>query len=195
MILEGVVTTQSSAGTLNVAPMGPIVDPLMKRILLRPFQTSSTYGNLKSSRCGVLHVTDDVLLISRAVTGQLDQEPETGPAAKVDGRVLSSACRWYEFTVDSIDDSEPRTEIAATIVHSGRLRDFFGFNRAKHAVLEAAILATRTHLLTAEEVLSEFERLRAPVEKTAGPDELQAFAMLADYVHKQYEASSCANSG
>ena len=34
-------------------------------------------------------------------------------------------------------------------------REFFGFNRAKHAVLEAAILATRVELLPADEILSE----------------------------------------
>ena len=33
------------------------------------------------------------------------------------------------------------------MVDQGRLRDFFGFNRAKHAVIEAAILATRLSLL------------------------------------------------
>ena len=37
--------------------------------------------------------------------------------------------------------------IVADVVDSGRLRDFFGFNRAKHAVIEAAILATRIDFL------------------------------------------------
>ena len=62
------------------------------------------------------------------------------------------------------------------------MRDFFGFNRAKHAVLEATILATRLHLLPIEQVRSEFERLRSPVEKTAGPVELEAWRILNDYV-------------
>jgi uncharacterized protein len=62
------------------------------------------------------------------------------------------------------------------------IRDFYGFNRAKHAVLEAAILATRVHLLAADEIRREFERLRVPVEKTAGPREREAFAFLQDYV-------------
>ena len=72
----------------------------------------------------------------------------------------------------------------ARVVHSGRLRDFFGFNRAKHAVVEAAILATRIHLLPRDEILAEFARLKTPVEKTAGPQEIEAFALLERYVRQ-----------
>lgn len=191
MILEGVVTTLNSDSVLNVAPMGPIVAADMGSALLRPFQTSTTYQNLQQTRCGVLHVVDDVLLIAKAVTHQLSDEPATKPAESVEGRVLLSACRWYEFTVDSIDDSDQRTECPVTIVHSGRLRDFFGFNRARHAVLEAAILATRTHLLSADHVLAEFERLRSPIKKTGGSTEFEAFELLSAYVARKYEANTC----
>ena len=37
------------------------------------------------------------------------------------------------------------------------LRDVFGFNRAKHAVLEAAILATRLHILPEDDVRRQFD--------------------------------------
>jgi hypothetical protein len=63
-------------------------------------------------------------------------------------------------------------------VHSHRGRDWFGFHRARHAVLEAAILATRFHLLPADEIAREFARLKVIVDKTAGPAELEAFALL-----------------
>ena len=66
------------------------------------------------------------------------------------------------------------------VVDQGRLRDFFGFNRGKHAVVEAAILATRTEFLPADEILSQFERLRVLVEKTGGPAEQRAFEFLHD---------------
>ncbi|MFK7818295.1 MAG: DUF447 domain-containing protein [Planctomycetaceae bacterium] len=192
MILEGVVTTQDISGQLNIAPMGPIVEPDMRVLRLRPFQTSQTYQNLKATGCGVLHVVDDVLLIAKAVCRQLEPEPKTQPAVDIAGRVLTSACRWFEFRIDSIDDSEQRTECLATVIHTGRLRDFFGFNRAKHAVLEAAIMATRTHILERDEVVCEFERLRVPVQKTAGPDERAAFNLIMDFVNQQYETNLCA---
>lgn len=181
MILESIVTTVGPGGELNVAPMGPVVDEGLTRFRLRPFQTSTTFRNLQAHPEGVIHVVDDVLLIARGAIGAL-AEPPTRPAEVVRGRVLQDACRSFEFRVVSCDASQPRSEIAVEIVHTATHRDFWGFNRAKHAVLEAAILATRLHLLPAEEIQAEFRRLEAPVEKTAGPRELEAFALLQEYV-------------
>jgi beta-RFAP synthase len=182
MILEGIVTSLGSQGELNVAPMGPVVDEAFSKLVLRPFRTSRTYENLKRRPYGVFHVVDDVLLLARAAIGDLPDLPEHFAAHMVPGRVLASACRWYEFEVDSCDDREERTRIEARVVHSGRLRDFFGFNRAKHAVLEAAILATRLHLAPRAQIAAEFERLRTPVDKTAGPQEREAFERLVRFV-------------
>lgn len=182
MILEGIVTTHNDDGTVNVAPMGPIVEPDMGQLHLRPFQTSTTYRNLKRTGEGVLHVTDDVLLFARAALRRVTDIDETQSACIVTGTVLSRACRWYEFRVTTIDDSQERTSIHAEVVHAGRLRDFFGFNRAKHAVLEAAILATRLHLLPITDVQQRLAALAEPVEKTAGEAERQAFAEILDFV-------------
>ena len=59
-ILEGLVVTLDAAGAANVAPMGPRVDRAISRLVLRPFQTSQTYQNLKQTGRGVFHVIDDV---------------------------------------------------------------------------------------------------------------------------------------
>ena len=168
LLLEGIVTTVNSDGSPHIAPMGPIVDAEFTRLLLRPFQTSTTYQNLKRTRQGVLHVTDDVELFARAAVAQLQSVPRLIPADAVEGNILSDACRWYAFCVKLIDDREERTEIVADVVDSGRLRDFFGFNRAKHAVIEAAILATRIDFLDASHIHDEFERLASRVLKTGG---------------------------
>ena len=68
------------------------------------------------------------------------------------GAVLEAACSWHELEVEAIDATPPRSRIDARIVHRGRGREFIGFNRAKHAVLEAAILATRVHMLPAGQI-------------------------------------------
>ena len=150
MILEGIVTTTSASGEINIAPMGPRVDADMKRFLLRPFNTSTTYRNLRAHGEGVLHVTDDVLLLARTALGQLEPLPALMPAQR-DSRLGACAMRAdsIEFRVVSIDDREERVSIDVEVVHQETLRDFFGFNRAKHAVVEAAILATRTAFLAA----------------------------------------------
>jgi hypothetical protein len=165
--------------------MGPIVDEAMTQLLLRPFTSSTTYQNLKRTGEGVFHVTDDVELLAQAAVGQPAMAPNYISAAKVRGVILETACRWYAVRVESLDDTQERTTIMAQVVDHGRLRDFFGFNRAKHAVLEAAILATRVHLLGQDAILTEFERLRSPVDKTGGAPEKRAFEFLVDYVRRQ----------
>jgi hypothetical protein len=86
--------------------------------------------------------------------------------------------------VNRIEDSRPRAEIEADAVDRGRVRDFLGFNRAKHAVVEAAILATRIHLGSAGQLRAELARLRHPVDRTGGARERQAFAFLERYVRQ-----------
>jgi hypothetical protein len=184
MILEGIVTTLSPEGTLNIAPMGPRVDAAMDRFVLRPFRTAQTYRNLCDHGEGVLHVTDDVLLLARAAVGNVDPVPEVVRAERILGYVLVDACRYYEFHVTAIDDSEERVTIEAETVYRGRFRDFFGFNRAKHAVVEAAILATRTALLPAEEIAQEFRKLAVLVQKTGGAQEQEAFRFLSEHLEK-----------
>jgi hypothetical protein len=190
MIVEGVVTTLNREGELNIAPMGPIVDETMTSLTLRPFQTSTTYRNLKLRPYGVFHIVDDVLLIAQAALDQLDQAPGTFAAEKIEGRVLSDCCRWYEFEVTSCDDSSERTTIIASVVHTGRIRDMFGFNRARHAVLEATILATRLHLVPISEIRKQLASLAIPVEKTAGPREQAAFDLVINYVEDWYQAQN-----
>jgi hypothetical protein len=156
----------------------------MDRFLLRPFRTAQTYHNLKHDGEGVLHVTDDVLLLARAAVGAVEPPPALRPATRVRGFVLEDCCRYYEFRVLNLDDSEDRTRIEAEVLHSARIRDFFGFNRAKHAVVEAAILATRTALLPLDEILAEYRKLAMLVQKTGGDQERQAFELLQGHVNK-----------
>ena len=184
MILEGIVTTISPEGVLNIAPMGPRVAPNMDRFVLRPFKTADTYRNLVSHGEGVLHVTDDVLLLAKAAVGRVEPFPDVERATSVLGYVLQDACRYYEFRVTGIDDREERVTIRAETVHRGTRRDFFGFNRGKHAVIEAAILATRTAILPMDEIEAEFRRLAVIVHKTGGEQEHEAFQFLSDHVQR-----------
>jgi uncharacterized protein len=187
VILEGIVTTLNADGTVNIAPMGPQVEPgaNMARLILRPFRTSVTYQNLKARAEGVFHVTDDVLLLAQTAVGAAPSPmPSTRAAEVVGGRILLDACRYHEFRVIELDDREDRTTIVAETVAQGRLRDFFGFNRGKHAVVEAAILATRTAWLPLDEMLAEFRKLAILVDKTGGPRERAAFTLLHRYVRE-----------
>jgi len=182
VILEGLITTTNPDTTANVSPMGPIVDADFRLLELRPYQTSRTFENLLRTRQGVFHVSDDVELLARTAVDRLEVMPPLLPAEDVEGWILADCCRWYAFRVRSIDQSKPRASILAEVVGAGRRREFFGFNRGKHAVVEAAILATRVDFLPPDEILDEFARLAIPVEKTGGPSERRAFEFLADHV-------------
>ncbi|MEJ7594043.1 MAG: DUF447 domain-containing protein [Planctomycetaceae bacterium] len=190
MIVEGIVTSMDAAGRLNVAPMGPIVVGDFASLLLRPFQPSTTFNNLAATRCGVFHVVDRVEMIAQAAIGRLTELPAVERAAMIDGFVLKDCCRWFEFTVDSVDASDARSRMLSSIVYRGERRPFFGFNRARHAVLEAAILATRLHLLSRRHVLDMIGFLEPAVEKTGGTEEKSAFAMLKEFVLSQLELNT-----
>lgn len=186
MILESIVTTLNEDGSPNLSPMGPTVTENLDAFELRPFNTSRTFANLKRTKSGVLHVTDNVELFARAAIGQLESLPEFFAAEKVSGRVIADSCRWYEFVVEFIDETGPRMNLNCRTVHAGRNRDFWGFNRAKHAVLEAAILATRLDFLPADEIRDQFVRLQSTVNKTGGPQEHVAFELLSEFVGRKH---------
>ena len=192
MILEGIVTTLNADRSTNISPMGPVVDRAITHLCLRPYQSSTTLENLRRDGAGVFHVTDDVELLAKAAIGALQPPPPLTPATAVQGQILVDACRWYAFRVVQLDDAAPRARVECQIVDRGRIRDFFGFNRAKHAVVEAAILATRVHLLPRDEILQQLQQWSVLVEKTAGDQERRAFEFLRDYVQNEgRETPSC----
>ncbi len=181
MLLEGILTTVDMEGGNHVSPMGPVVDAEMQSFVLRPFQTSTTFQNVKRTGQAVFHVTDNVQMLAHAAVGQL-KAPAARRADAVDGYILEDACRWYALQIESLDDSRERAEIVARVVDHGRQRDFFGLNRAKHAVVELAILATRIQFLPADDVLRQCEELRGLVDKTGGDDERKAFVFLESFI-------------
>lgn len=178
MIIETIVTTMDSSGQVNFAPMG--VEWGEEEIAIKPYKETTTYPNLKATGVAVVNLTDNILVFARGAISK-PQFP-WHPAVRVRGAVLDDACSWREVEVETSDEREARARFTARIVHRGFRREFLGFNRARNAVLEAAILATRTKFLPIEEILSDFERLQVIVDKTAGPVEREAMALLSDFV-------------
>lgn len=185
MILEGLVTTCDATGALHVAAMGPTIaeeairSGRVERLVLRPFPSSQTAGHLQRHPAGVFHLTDDVLLLARVVAGAAVPPPAARPATAVAGWVLEDSCRAFEFVIETRDESAERLRLEGRVVATHVGRPFTGFNRAAHAVIEAAILVTRLHLLGAAEVSSRLADLEPLIRKTGGTREHEAFALLA----------------
>jgi uncharacterized protein len=177
-ILETVVTTINPDGGVNCAAMG--VEWGEERIVIKPFRATRTLRNLRATGVAVVNLTDDILLFSQAALG--DPQPPTRPAAGIEGAVLEDACSWREVRVEAIDDSELRARVSTVVVGSGTGREFLGLNRARHAVLEASILASRAGWLDAEDIRTELRRLQVLVDKTAGPRERDAMGYVTRHV-------------
>ena len=184
MIVETIVTTASPDGRVNFAPMG--VEWGEDELVLKPFLETVTFTNLMATRQAVVNLTDDVMCFALGAIAS-PQFPAS-PALVVKGVVLDAACSWREVEVIDADGTPPRARLVCRVVHRGHRREFIGFNRARNAVLEAAILATRTRILPMERILAQLEALQLPVDKTAGPREREAMDLLSDYIRREAEA-------
>ena len=178
MIVESIVTTLAEDGRINCAPMG--VEWGDEVIVLKPFLETATYRNVTAMRRAVVNLTDDVRVFAQAAIS--NPVYATVPASLVRGVVLTDCCSWRELEVRSVDSTPPRSRIETAVVHRGFRREFIGFNRARHAVLETAIYATRLHLLEPGFVQSELARLQVIVDKTAGEREREAMALLSAHI-------------
>ncbi|HEX6049343.1 MAG TPA: DUF447 domain-containing protein [Gemmatimonadaceae bacterium] len=180
MIIETIVTTLDVSGAVNIAPMGVEWDGGDAPPVLKPFLETTTYRNVMATGVAVVNLIDDVRLFARAAIS--NPEYPVVPAVAVRGVVLRDACSWRELTTRSVDSTPPRSRIETTVVHRGVRREFIGFNRARHAVLEVAIYATRVHLLSRDFLENELARLQVIVDKTAGPVEHEAMTLLTEYI-------------
>lgn len=189
LIVEGIVVSCDEGGMANIAPMGPRVARDLTRFVLKPFRTAQTYQNLKATRRCVFHVIDDVELLARAAVGEFFVPPALIPIEDFACPRLSDCCRWFALEVRALDDAAERAMMECRVVKAGEVRPFFGFNRAKHAVLEAAILATRIGILGELEIRNELERLAISVQKTAGSQERTAFEFLKHHISGRLQTS------
>jgi hypothetical protein len=184
MIIESMITTLDAGGSANFAPMG--VGWGDQQIVVKPYRETTTYRNLVETGEAVVNLVDDVLYFVR---GALSSPSfPASPASVVRGVVLEAACSWRELRVKTADTAEPRARFVCDIVHRGFRREFLGYNRARNAVIEATILATRTRILPMDEILAEYRRLQVIVEKTAGPAEREAMTLLSDFVQAEAAA-------
>jgi len=175
-----VVTTTGPDGVVNCAAMG--VHWGEEELVFWPFDETRTLRNLRGHGEAVVHLTDDVLLFVEAALGH--PRPAMHPATVIDGSVIGDANAWREVIVTEITataDDTPRSEVRARVVASGTgARQPLGLCRARHAAVEASILASRLKWLGAEHVRAELTRLQELVDKTAGPRERAAM----DYVRR-----------
>ena len=183
MIRETVVTTRAEDGHVHIAPMG--VRQEGGYLLLAPFRPSRSLDNMLRERCAVINYTVDVRVFAGCLTGRW-QWPVC-PATRIEGARLVDTLAHTEVVVEQVEDDELRPRLLCRPVHEANHRAFRGFNRAQAAVLEAAVLVSRLHLLPWQKIQSEIDYLGIAIEKTAGAKERQAWDWLMEAMTQHRE--------
>lgn len=180
VVIETVVSTLDQTGEPNFAAMGVLWGDEV--ITIRPFTNTRTYKNLTQSGEAVVNVTDNVLIFAKSALSR--ERFESLPARHVTGLILKDTCFWREVRVEQVRTPTPaegapvRADIVTRVVGGGEVRQFAGLCRAKHAVVEASILASRLRWISGEEIRREMERLDILVEKTGGSEERRAMDFI-----------------
>jgi len=178
LILETVVTTLSPEGDLHLVPFGLIRED--DAYVLAPFRPSPTIRNLEANPHFAASSPRDVRVIAGAVTGRRDW-PVVDCAA-IPGKRLADSFGHAEFAVESVADDATRPRFRGRLIGAHAHEPFIGYNRAQAAVLEAAILSTRLHMLSPDKILAEMAYLAIAISKTAGPREREAWDWIEDKV-------------
>lgn len=179
MIFETIVTTVNEDGSPHIAPMG--IRWVDGNVLLAPFRPSTTLDNLRRSDFAVINHTDDVRIFAGCLTGRY-QWPVRA-ADNIQGYVLAQALAHREVQVERVEEDELRPRFYCCEISHASHAPFAGFNRAQAAVIEAAILVSRLHMLAPDKIEREMEYLAIAVEKTAGPREQEAWGWLVRAIH------------
>jgi hypothetical protein len=185
VIIESIITTLDADGRPHIAPLGVIWRE--GHPVLAPFRPSLTLDNLALGGAAVINHTDDVRVFAGCLTGRRDWPVR--PADRVKGCVLSGALAHQELAVERREEDELRPRFHCRVVFEAVHGAFRGFNRAQAAVIEAAILVSRLHMLPRDKVEREIAYLGSAVGKTAGEREREAWGWLAARIGAFYAAA------
>ncbi len=186
MIRETILTTRDGEGRVHIAPIGLIEEG--ERLVIAPFRPSTTLDNLQAVPYAVANYTDDVLVFAGCLTGR--RQWPVRPATSVPGAVLAQTLAHAELAVEEVRDDALRPRFVCRVVHEETHAPFRGLNRARAAVLEAAILVSRLDRLPADKVDREIAHLAIAVDKTAGPRERQAWEWLMQRIGEHRAAAA-----
>lgn len=186
MIRESIVTTVDKASRSHIAPLGLVADG--SQWIIAPFRPSTTLDNLEQVPFAAVSHTDDVRVFAGCLTGRRDWPLEPSEALPVPH--LAGALSHWELEVVRRTDDERRPRFHCKVIRTINHAPFAGYNRAKLAVIEAAILSSRLHMLPRDKVESEIAYLNIAMSKTAGPEELEAWGWLMEKIQNYYAKQS-----
>ena len=191
-IFEAVITSLGADGSAHVAPFG--VRYRGERVVLMPFKPSGTLDRLRETGHAVLNLTTDSRVFAGAVCARWlgRREWPLVPAQAIRGVRLASALAHSELRLVHDDEHAERPTLSFQRVLDVTHAPFPGFNRAQAAVVEGAVLVSRLHMLPAEKIDAEFAYLQIAIDKTAGPQEREAWGWLNEAIARHRAAGGAA---
>jgi uncharacterized protein len=182
MIRESIVTTIDPSGHTHIAPFGLIADG--EKWIIAPFRPSTTLDNLLAIPYAVANFTDDVRVFAGCISGRRDWPLH--PLENFAVPRLAAALAHAELMVERIEDHAERPRFHCRIQRIEQHGTFMGLNRAKAAVVEAAVLTSRLQFLPREKIIAKMAQLQIAIDKTAGPEEREAWGWLVDKIDAYY---------
>ena len=168
-VMEAVVSTCDEDGRPNAAPMG-VTSGDLRTLIIRPYLNTTTYRNLKVSRCAVVNITLDPWLFY--ITALKEVNPEGvlplklfDKAEKVKAPRLKDAQGFIEVNVIDIKEVGKRGIVKCEVVYAKAKRmPARLYCRGAYAAIEAVIHATRVKEALAAGNVEEAMRLEGLIK-------------------------------
>ena len=180
-VRETIVTSKNADETIKASPLGVYIED--KIIKLKPFKPSVSLENILRNKSGVINYIDDVKIFASCITKR-DINIEFVKVNKVSCSRIKNAISHTEFIVERVEEDNKRPTIICSPVNEETHKIFYGFNRAKSAVIELCILTSRLGIIDNKKIEDEIKYLEIAIKKTAGKNELEAWEWLLEYINK-----------
>jgi hypothetical protein len=184
-VRETIVTTKNSDNTIKMSPLGVYING--DSFSIKPFKPSLSLENILRNKSGVINYVDDVRIFASCITKR-NVKVDFVETSKINCSRIKNAVSHTEFIVEEIIEDKLRPTLFCRPVNEEIHKMYYGFNRAKSAVLELCILASRLGIIEDKKIQDEIKYLKIAIDKTAGEHELEAWSWLLNYI-KNYKDS------
>ena len=185
MIIETIISTINTKGDVNFAPFG--IKKRKNFVFISPYIPSKTLENLKKSGTAVINYIDDAKYFVDCLTG--NKRFKKLESVKFKGFFLADSLYHEEVKVVSVKNHKIRPTFKCEIVGEFIHKKYSGHNRARSAILEACILASRLNMIREENIRDELNYLEIIIDKTAGKRERSSWFKIKKFIEKYFDES------
>tara|TARA_B100001027_G_scaffold201100_1_gene160904 strand:+ start:103 stop:669 length:567 start_codon:yes stop_codon:yes gene_type:complete len=168
MILETLICSTNFNEEVNVAPFG--IQKKKDIVVISPYLPSKTHENLLQNKFATVNHTDDAGLFVNCFLKK--KKFKLAKCQLIDSFFLKDALSYHEIEVIDYKKDKLRPSFFCKSLFFKNSAPFLGFNRARNALLEACILASRIKILKKDKIDQELNYLSTAIEKTSGPKEI-----------------------